>query len=278
MTWILIALIAQLGNAAKNVLTRRVGDGVDMYTTALLSTALMLPFLWGNVIISGDFAVEPEFWRILVLFLPLEIVVMLLFFHALTKSELSVAYPFVSFSPFFIAIGSYFILGEVNTWLMYLGMAFLVFGAFAHQLNKETHINARGALYILSVAALWGYMIPMGNLAMEFSSPQLFPAIYFTCAVLLFLPVCAYKRSSSLRAVLQHSGLFLGIGAAYAFFMAANWYAYYLGPTTGVAALGMTSILFTSALSGLYLKEKLTTRRILGATLMFVGAVLVTVA
>jgi drug/metabolite transporter (DMT)-like permease len=278
MTWILVALIAQLGNATKNVLTRRVGDGVDMYTTALLSTALMLPFLWASVVLSGDFRIEPEFWQLLPLFLPLEILVMLLFFHALTKSELSVAYPFVSFSPFFIAIGSYLILGELNSWLMYLGMSLLVLGAFTHQLNKEAHINVRGALYILAVAALWGYVIPMGNLAMEYASPQLFPAIYFTCAVLLFLPVWAYKRSSSFQAVWQHSGLFFSIGAAYALFMGANWYAYHLGPTTGVAALGMTSILFTSALSGFYLKEKLIVRRIIGAVLMFTGAVLVTIA
>lgn len=278
MTWILFALVAQLGNAAKNVLTRRVGDGVDMYTTAFVSTALMLPFLWASVFLSGNFTIEPEFWRLLPLFLPLEIVVMLMFFHALTRSELSVAYPFVSFSPFFVAIGSFFILGEVNSWLMYAGMALLVIGAFTHQLHKEKHINIRGALFILSVAALWGYMIPMGNLAMTYTTPQLFPAIYFTSAVVLFLPVWAYKRSSSFRAVARHGGLFLSIGAAYALFMGANWYAYHLGPTTGVAALGMTSILMTSALSGLYLKERLTTRRVMAALIMFIGAVLVTVA
>jgi drug/metabolite transporter (DMT)-like permease len=278
MIWILLVLVAQLGNATKNVLTRRVGDSIDTYTVALFSTALMLPFLWTSVFISGDFEIQPEFWQLLLFIVPLEIVVMLLFFHALTKSELSVSFPFVSFSPFFVALGSYFILGELNSWLMYSGMALLVVGAFAHQLNKESEVNIRGALYILGVTALWGYMIPMGNLAMEYASPQLFPAIYFTAATALFLPVWVFKRSSSVKSILQNSKLFLFIGIAYALFMGCNWYAYHLGPTTGVASLGMVSILFTSALSGLYLKEKLSFRRIIGVLLMFAGAVLVTVA
>ncbi len=278
MTWILLALFAQVMNATKNVLTRRLGNDIDTYTVAFVSTVLMLPFLWLSVFLSGDLTIEPGFWKIMVLIVPLEIVVMLLFFHALTKSELSVSYPFVGFSPLFVAFGSFLILGEVNSWLLYVGMLLLVLGAFAHQLKDESALNVKGALYILAVCALWGYMIPMGNLAMGYATPQLFPALFFSLATVLFFPVWLYTRTSSYTAVRSHAGLFLLIGLVYALFMGANWLAFSLGPVTAVAALGMLSILFTSMLSGVYLKERLTIRRLAAAILMCAGAILIVVS
>jgi len=117
----------------------------------------------------------------------------------------------------------------------------------------------------------------MGNLAIDYSSTQLFPAIYFSLATIAFIPLLLHKRSTPFSGVLANGRRFLLIGVLFGLFTACNWYAYSYGYATAVSALQMTSILFTSLAAFLLYKERFVTRKLLAGLVMMTGAVLVIV-
>jgi drug/metabolite transporter (DMT)-like permease len=278
MIWVFFVLFGAVCNSIKNVLTRTLGRKIDVYTVAIASNTFMLPVLWVNVFLHNTATIRPEFWQQIALMLPFEILAMFLFFSALTSSRLSHSFPFVSFMPVFVAIGSFFILGERVGILVYLGAILIVTGAFLLSMKKgNVKADIRGSVYILAVAGLWGYLIPMGARAVEYSSAQLYPAIYFTLATLLFLPIFFSKKSSSSRAVFRAMPLFLLIGMFFGLFQIANWYAYSIGPATAISALAMTSIPITALFDSMREKEFPSLFMIFTIVLMTVGAMVVIV-
>jgi len=275
MSWIVFVLAGVICNSLKNVATRKIGGKIDVYTVALVSNALALPLLWTSVLLNNTATIQIDFWWQMLLMLPFEMVVMVLFFKALTSSQLSYSFPFVSFMPVFVAIGSFFILGETVGILTYIGASIIVLGAFLMNLKSTiTEANIRGILYMLGVAALWGYLIPMGSLSVTYSSAELYPAIYFTLATLLFVPIYLLKRTGPIRDIGNHVIPFALIGIFFAGFTIANWYAYSLGPATAISALTMLAIPVTSLIDSWYHKESLTTRQIAATILMTVGAII----
>jgi len=276
MNWVLLVLLGSVFNSLKNVATRKVGAHIDVYTVAVASNLLMLPVLWLSVLLFNESVPQAEFWRLMLLMLPLEMVVMLLFFKALTSSKLSYSFPFVSFMPLFVAIGSYFILDEQVSTMVYLGAGVIVAGAFLINLKKDSsQADVRGIFYILGVAALWGYLIPMGSLAVTYSSAQLYPAIYFSLATILFLPIFFIKRTTPLQLVVRNLPPFILIGILFAFFQISNWYAYSVGPATAISALAMISIPLTSIFDALYHKESISIQKVIATLVMTVGAVII---
>lgn len=275
MNWVIFVLVGAIFNSLKNVATRKVGSKVDVYTVATMSSALMLPVLWISVALSNTGTIQPEFWYQMILMLPFEVLVMLLFFKALTSSKLSYSFPFVSFMPVFVAFGSYLILDEQVGLLVYVGAFTIVCGAFLMNLKKDTSkADMNGIMYMLSVAGLWGYLIPMGSLAVTYSSAQLYPAVYFTLATLLFLPIFFIKRTTKFTIVFENLIPFLFIGLFFALFTISNWYAYSLGPTTAISALVMMAIPLTSVFDSVYNKEPLGMRKIIATVIMTIGAIL----
>ena len=276
MSWVFFVLIGAVFNSLKNTLTRRIGGTIDVYTVALVSNLLMLPVLWLGALLFNEATIDPTFWKLLLVMLPFEILVMLLFFKALTSSRLSYSFPFVSFMPVFVALGAFFILGEVVHPMMYLGAGVVVTGAFLMNINQNTpRADLRGVMYMLMVAALWGYLAPMGKLAVTYASPQLYPAVYFTLATLLFLPIFYFKHTTPLKEVAKRGGIFVVIGISFALFTMSNWYAYAQGPATGVAALVQLAVPLT-ALMGIFMhKEGFSWRRLAGIVIMTIGAITV---
>lgn len=275
--WALLAVIAAFFNSSKNVLMKKVSGPLDPYSVGLGSLIVTLPVLWAAVALSGDFTIEPGFWLQMVLMLPFELAVTILWFKAVKDSELSSAFPFISFMPFFVAIGSFFLLDESFGNLLFAGLALLSVGGYIlNKVNmKLDSFVFRGALYMFAASALWGYIIPMGKIAVEYSTAQLFPAIYFTLATILFTPVYFYKREYKFTTLFNHWHIFLGIGLLNGLYFIFNWAAYGAGNVSGVAALSQLAVLFTVLIGGAYFKERKLLIKIVASLLMLIGAVLI---
>lgn len=91
MEWFVIALLAAILNALKNIATKKVSFNSDQYTVAWASNLLSLPFLFAALFISGIPQVDNRFWILIAAMMPLEIAVNLLFFKAIKSSTLSEA-------------------------------------------------------------------------------------------------------------------------------------------------------------------------------------------
>jgi drug/metabolite transporter (DMT)-like permease len=274
MIWVILAIFATFFEAVKNIFMKKVSGSFDAYSVGLGSLLVTLPILWTAVVVSGDYTLEYQFWRHILLMLPFELAVTVLWFKAVKDSELSSAFPFIAFAPFFVAIGSFVLLDESFSSFLFAGLALLTVGGY--MLNK---INIglssfvwRGALYIFIASALWGYLIPMSKIAMSYSTAQLFPAIYFTLVTILFIPIYLYKREHPFASLYQHWWLFLGIGLFNGLFMISRWTAYNVGSVVGVTALLQLTILITVVIGGTYFKEHKLLVKVGATCLMLMGA------
>jgi len=214
MIWVLLAIVATFFEVSKNVFMKKISNSLDAYTVGLGSLLVTLPVLWAGVVVSGNYTLESGFWFQMVLMVPFELIVTILWFKAVKDSEISSAFPFIAFTPFFVAVGSLILLDEESGPLLFVGLVLLTVGGYIlNKVNmKLSGFVWRGALYIFAASALWGYLVPMSKIAMKYSTPQLFPAIYFTLTTILFVPVYLHKREVSFTSLYQHWRVFLGIG------------------------------------------------------------------
>lgn len=274
MIWIVLTIIATFFEATKNIFMKKVSNTLDAYSVGLGSLLVTLPVLWAGVLISGDYILQPQFWRHILLMLPFELAVTILWFKAVKDSELSSALPFIAFTPFFVAVGSLLLLDEGFSQLLFAGLALLTVGGY--MLNKVnmglSSFVWRGALYIFAASALWGYLIPMSKIAMDYSTAHMFPAVYFTLVTILFVPIYMYKREKTFASMYQHWWVFLGIGLFNGLFMVSRWTAYDLGSVVGVTALLQLTILITVVIGGTYFKEHKLSVKVGATCLMLLGA------
>lgn len=287
MEWLILGFAAAVFNALKTLYTKKVSFQADHYTVAWVSGISVIPILWASAYISGFTSIDPRFWLVMAVMLPLEIVVTLLLFKAIKDSELSLSYPFVSFLPLFVAFWAFLILGEALKLQFILAILFLATGSYLINIEKfdrknfllpfRTLVSQSGPPLILIVTLIWGFLIPMGKLAVGFSSAQMFPAIYFTLAAILFTPVFLWKNTNGFAAIKADKNNFFFIAIFYGLFLVTSWLAYSKGPAALVNSLTELSILITVVLAGTFLKEKRLHTRLLATTIMLIGALLVIV-
>jgi len=277
MSWVLLAVLGAFFGSIKNILVKKVSGPLDLYTVALFTNIALSTMLWIGVLLSGDFSVETPFWKLMLYMIPIEIVITLMFFKVFQDAALSSSFPFVAFMPFFVAIGSYFILDETLSYILIAGVSLITFGAFLlHRVNtKDPHFVLHGALYMFIITAFWGYIIPTGKVAVTYSSPQLFPALYFTITTIVFLPIYLLKRKTPLKKIPPTTWTFVGVGVVFGISQLLMWIAYSIGPTAGVAAVTLLSVLFTVILGGSFFKEKDVFHKTLATILMLGGAAVI---
>lgn len=285
MEWLLLGLAAAFLSSIKNLLTKKVSFAADQYTVAWASNVFVLPLLWIAALVSGIPAIDHRFWIIIAVMLPFEIVVNLLFFKAIKDSELSLSIPFISFLPLFIAVGAFLILGEqLNTQLI-LAVLLLSLGAYIMGVEKldrsgvmapfRNLLMRSGPPLILLVAIIWGFLIPLAKLAIQHSSAQLFPAVYFTLSAILFTPIFLKKNQHGFETIRKQWKNFALIGLVYGFFTISVWRAYASGPATLVNAVTELDLIFTVVLAGAFLSEKGIVKRFIATAIMLAGALVI---
>lgn len=277
MSWVILAILGAFFGSIKNILVKKVSGPLDLYTVALFTNIALSTMLWVGVLLSGDFTIEASFWKLMLYMIPIEIVITLMFFKVFQDAALSSSFPFVAFMPFFVAIGSYYILDETLSYILIAGVSLITLGAFLlHRVNtKDPQFVLHGALFMFLITALWGYIIPTGKLAVTYSSPQLFPALYFTITTIVFFPIYLLKRKTPIIKIPPTTWTFVGIGVVFGLSQLLMWIAYSIGPTAGVAAVTLLSVLFTVILGGSFFKEKDVLAKSAATVLMLTGAVVI---
>lgn len=273
MDWLGYALATAFFDAVKNIFNKKLLGPVDPFSVAFIGNLVVLPVLWAAALATMPVTIHSGFWTTIGHMIIPEMIVMVLMPYAMLHGELSASFPFISFYPFFITLGGHYKLGEHIGLGLWLGVALMSVGAFVlgWMSDKKSHFVFKGALYMFSVAALWGYLVPMGKIAIGYSSPQFFAAMYWTIMIVAFYPVYRTCRKMSFEAAWKHKGVFILLGLSGGVFVVLNWVAYAKGPVGKVSAIVLFVVPFTQALARWVLKEKQALRRLWPALLMVAG-------
>ena len=298
MLWLVLALSAAffvaLGDAFNKKFFARDGMVTMVLARTLGPVPLLALFLWFTFPL-GQYQVltwkalhTPAFLKTVALLLPLETLALVLYMEAIRISPLSLTLPLLSFTPAFIILTGYLVLGERLSWFGISGIILVVAGSYllhAPVLREglaapfKALFKEKGSLLMLGVALIYAITSVLGKKALLLTDPLWFAGTYFIVlgffapAVLCVLKPCPFK-------VLKKKwfpGVFL-LGLTQALMVITHMKAISLAPAAYMIAVKRTSILFGVVLGRLFFQESHWRMRLLSAFIMFLGVLLLSLA
>ena len=282
--WLLLGLGAALGDSGADVLTKRYFSHLPPYGMALVRLLGAIPFFT----LAAWFIIPPSLDRsfliIVVCMLPLEVAAMLLYMRSLKICDLSLCVPFLSFTPVFLILTGWLILGEdlshwgiLGTLLIAGGSYFLGLGPGCRSFLDPFRALARevGARLMLLVAAFYSVTAALFKLAILHSDPIFFGVAYpmtFTGIMLAGYPMTRER----VMPPLSRSGWWLVAGFCFALSSLSLAGGVKSVPITYMVAVKRLSLLVSVALGGMWLRERPILPRLFAATLMCAGVAVIT--
>ncbi len=227
---------------------------------------------------------DSVFWWVLLLSVPVNGVAYFLYNYAITVSPVSLTVPFLSFTPAFLIIVGWLVLGEaVSFWG---GVGILLIGSGSYVLNIDRVKDGllqplislkeeKGPWLMLLVAFIFSFGAVLGKKGMQHSSPLFFTFFFFLIFCSTMLLVLFFLGMLKPATLFKSRGVGAGLGGLLTIHVAFHGLAIMLTKAAYMVSVKRSSILLTVLLSWLFLKEEKIIARSSGAFLMFLGIVLI---
>jgi len=185
--WLVLGLGAALGDSGADAVTKRFFSHLPSYGMALARLLCAVPFLVLAALFIRPPTLGSTFWLVLAAMLPLEAVATLFYMRALKVCHLSLCIPFLAFTPVFLILTGWVILGEgLNRWGV-MGTLLIAAGSYILSLNPGHFsllapllalVRESGARLMLGAAALYSGTAALYKLAVLHSDPVFFGIVY----------------------------------------------------------------------------------------------------
>jgi drug/metabolite transporter (DMT)-like permease len=170
--WISLSLISAFSLATSDALTKRIITPANEYVIAWLRVVYALPALTLAAFLTAVPSLDRTFFAAFLAALPLEILAILLYYKALRVSPLSLSLPFLSFTPVFLILFSWAIMGQAVSAAGGAGIALIALGGYTLNLSSlragllgplKAMLRERGSLYMLAVALICSATSALGK-------------------------------------------------------------------------------------------------------------------
>jgi len=284
VSWLLLSLLAALTLATNDALTKKFFSGLTSLEMGLVRLLYSLPWLALSLLWIPRPELDRTFWIAVAVALPLELAAVLAYMKALKSSPLSLSLPFLAFTPLFILLTGWFILGEKITPAGLGGIALIVIGSYGLNLSQAGQgwggpfravFKEPGSRLMLLVALIYAFTSALGKLAVLHSHPFFFPLLYYLllgAGLVLFLP---FNRSARASRLFEKPlpGLLIGILGAVS--VCSHMLAISQIQAAYMISVKRTSLLFAVLYGALWFKEEHIGERLLGTALMVSGVFLI---
>jgi drug/metabolite transporter (DMT)-like permease len=285
-SWVLLSLIAAFTLATSDALTKKTLTSHNEYIIAWLRLIFSLPLLLVLFLFIPVPELDKEFYTAFALSLPLELLSIILYIKALRLSPLSLTLPFLALTPVFLIFVSYILLGERVSFAGGIGILFIAAGSYTLHISKiregifeplRAITRERGSVLMIGVALIYSLTSTLGKVAIQHSSPLFFGSTYFTALALFFTPIAFYKNKEKK----MESKTILSVilpGIFYSFMVVSHMIAISLAKVAYVISVKRMSLIIGVLYGYLFFKEKNIGERFIGASLMFIGFIMVVTA
>ena len=281
--WLPLALGAALSVSLADLSVKRFFGDLSPFTMCLVRWLFVLPFLALVGFTLRWPSLDLTFWLAGAAALPLELLAAFLYMRVLKICHLSLCIPLLAFTPVFLILTGWLVLGEALNPAGLAGIALVAGGSYFLGLGSEGSpwwkplaalAREPGARLMLGVAALYSVTSALGKLAILHSEPAFFGVVYPTAVggSLLALYPFSRKREAQILTVRWAAGLL--VGAAVAGEIICHVFGMSLAPAAYLIGVKRLSILFSVILGGLLLQERPLLPRLLAAVLMVTGVAL----
>ncbi|MDI6854424.1 MAG: DMT family transporter [Deltaproteobacteria bacterium] len=282
--WLPLGLIAALGTAAADAVTKRFFTDLSPYGMALAYWLFALPYLLLVGLAITWPPLDRTFWLAVLLALPLEAAAALLYMRAIKVCPLSLCIPFLAFTPLFLIVTGQLILGEgLNGWgvaavFLIAGGSYVLSlstGRFGFLAPIRALLREAGARCMLAVAVLYSCTAALGKLAILHSEPAFYGVLYPLIFSVVMLAGYPLSNPRPARALLARRRWGLLLGLCMAAVILSQVYGLKMAPAAYLIAVKRTSVFFSVVLGGVWLKERPIAPRLVGAALMALGVLLI---
>ncbi|MDG6251684.1 EamA family transporter, partial [Methanocalculus sp.] len=223
----------------------------------------------------------------------INIIATILLYRALTKSDLCLCIPMLAFTPVFLLVTSFLILGEVPTPAGALGMVLVASGAYILHLDPVVRgpvalaipfrrlFSDRGVQSMLGVAFLFSISVNFDKQVVENSDPFFGSVLVFLLLALAFLILAALdrRRRKDIVPVTPFCLLlaYPAVGFVLVWEIVMINIAYTMAIVPYVISVKRLAIVFSVLFGLLIFQEEFSWGRILGAVIMVAGAGMIAV-
>ena len=284
MLWALLSSLSGLGDAVMFTLMKKL-KGVNDSIVVWVQYAFALPFLFVLLYFNFPQKINSNVYYIAVLNGILLIVTTYMLVKALQISKLSISLPMLSLTPLFLIVTSYITLNEMPTQLGFLGIFLVVIGAYITHLKDykkgffepfKLLIKNKGSLYIIIVAFIWSITANLFKIGILDSNPIFFTTLVFTIISLLMLPLFFNKLNEKMKEIKTNFNKLILLGFSSAFATTAAAYSMLIAIVPYVISLKRSSVIFAIFFGYLFFNEKNIGNALIGAIIMLVGGILIT--
>lgn len=305
MFWALLSGIGACTNAAYFIANKKFLERLDPYSLAASGFLFTALFLFVLSLHHGIPALGPEFLFAAIATTALNVIGTILTFRALSSSDISLSIPMLSFTPLFLMGTAAFMLGEYPSLAGICGILIIVAGSYILNTQAEHErltdpframISHPGVMGMLVVAFLYAIAINYDKMVVLNSDVYFGPGFVVFLIGMSFAVMVGAGRYGLLPSILHNPApaaeikpgmtpaswsYLAGAGVLTGFLITieavAIYSAYLVQIVPYVIAIKRMSIILIVLYGTIIFREKEIVRRLAGAGLMVLGAVLILV-
>jgi drug/metabolite transporter (DMT)-like permease len=228
---------------------------------------------------------DVTFWQLVVILVPLDVTAFYLYMKAIKISPLSLCIPFLSFTPVFMVFTGFFILGEMpNRWGV-AGILLVAVGSYVLHIGKlkdgyfapiKAIISETGSILMLVVSVMFSFMAVLGKKAILHSSPIFFGFLFLVSLDLVTLALFPLLGKVRWKKLLTMYTPGTWVGLMLFLHVLCHTLAISMVEAVYMISVKRMSILFSVVYGWLVFKETDIRHRFMGAFLMFLGVLGIT--
>lgn len=284
MNWLGLALASALLLASGDAAAKRWLQGYSAREMTLVYSVFAALCLSPWLLWQSWPALPPAFWGWMAALVPLEILGMMLYLAAIRDSPLALTVPYLAFTPAFMVVTGYVVLGESLTLPGLFAIGLIVTGAYS--LNAQhwrdggwraplrAIARERGSRYMLAAAAIYSLTGVMSKAAMQHVPPMFFGPFYFLLLGLATPLLLAGRRPALLKSLWRRPAAHLLIGLLASAMVLTHFLALSQIEAAYMIAVKRSSLLFGILYGALLFGEPRLRQHLAAGSLMVAGVAL----
>jgi drug/metabolite transporter (DMT)-like permease len=286
MLWFPLSLLVAFLSAAESAALKKLLGDLGPLQMAGVCLAWTLPFFAAAALFIPFPELGDGFWSTIAILIPLNAAGLLLHWSAVNVGELSLVMPLMSFTPVFVILTGYLILGETVSLLGATGILAIIAGSYLLNLNTRKRgifepikalLHDHGSLMMFGASVFYALSSVLGKKLIILSTPMFAFLVFGSFLNLFTLLLLLAGRRTSLSQIVSRPVS----GIATALIMFVHVFFHFLAIAL-IQTAYMISVKRMNGLFGvlfgrfLFHEIKLFRGRLAGALLMLAGAVCIT--
>jgi drug/metabolite transporter (DMT)-like permease len=285
MIWLAFAILTAFFESLKDVSSKKGLASIDEYIVAWVSIVFAAVFLIPVLLCTKIPTLNNQFWVALLIGGSLNVISFVLYIKAIKASDLSLTVPIVTLTPLFLLVTSPLIVHESPGIADAIGVFLIVMGSYVLNL-RERHkgyfaplraiVREKGSRLMFIVALIWSITSNFDKVGVINSSPLFWSTALYSFLAIGILPIVLYKSRQNLDQIVPNAKILATIGLFHALAIGFQMVAISYTLVTHVIAIKRTSALISVLFGHFLFKERGLQERLLGAVIMVVGVIVMT--